>query len=113
MESKLLFFERHGVEEYYIYDTERKELNGFTRGELGLAHIEDISDKWVSPLLNIRFDMSGDELQLFRPDDTPFSTYREVLEKAEAAEQKAEAAEQKALRLAEKLRTLGIDPDQV
>ena len=107
MDSKLLFFERHGVEEYYIYDTERDELSGFTRGELGLTPIEDIYSDWVSPLLNIRFDMSGDELQLLRPDGTPFSTYREVLE------QKVELAEQKALKLAEKLRELGVDPDQL
>ena len=113
MDSKLLFFERHGVEEYYIYDTERDELSGFTRGELGLTPIEDIYSDWVSPLLNIRFDMSGDELQLLRPDGTPFSTYREVLEKATLAEQKVELAEQKALKLAEKLRELGVDPDQL
>jgi len=113
MDSKLLFFERYGVEEYYLYDTEKNELSGFTRGELGLTPIEDIYSNWVSPLLNIRFDMSAGELQLFRPDGTPFSTYREVLETAEAAQQKAEVAEQKALKLAEKLRELGVNPDQL
>ncbi|MEL6354068.1 MAG: Uma2 family endonuclease [Cyanobacteria bacterium J06627_28] len=75
MDSKLLFFDRHGVEEYYIYDTERKTLNGFTHDEFGLTPVEDIASGWVSPLLNIRFDMSAGELQLFRPDGVPFSTY--------------------------------------
>lgn len=113
MDAKLLFFARHSVEEYYIYDTEQKTLNGFIRDELGLTPVEDIESGWVSPLLNIRFDMSADELQLFRPDGVLFSTYQEVIGKVEVAEQKAEAAEQKALRLAEKLRELGIDPEQI
>ncbi len=106
MDAKLLFFDRHGVQEYYLYDTERHELNGFVRDELGLTPIIDIVPDWISPLLKIRFDMTKDVLQLFRPDGTPFSTYQEVM-------QRAELAEQKATRLAEKLRELGVDPDQI
>lgn len=112
MEQKLLFFERHGVEEYYLYDTDNHTLSGFLRGEFGLEHISDMAD-WVSPLLNIRFDMSGSELQLFRPDGSPFLSYQSVIQQAESAEHRAESAEQKAAKLAEKLRELGIDPEQV
>jgi len=126
MEKKLLFYERHGVEEYYLYDTERHELRGFLRGEYGLNYIPDMTD-WVSPLLNIRFDTSDVDLVLFGPDGSLFLSYEEVLEKAEAAEQKAEAAgqkaevaeqkakaaEQRATKLAAKLKELGIDPEQV
>lgn len=113
MAAKLLFFNRYGVEEYYLYDTETKELDGFVREDLDLVPIEDISDGWTSPLTKIRFDLSERELKLFRPDGTPFETYQELIEKAEQAEQKAEQAEQKALRLAAKLKALGVDPDQV
>ncbi|MBE9063982.1 Uma2 family endonuclease [cf. Phormidesmis sp. LEGE 11477] len=113
MDAKLLFFERYHVEEYYLYDTERHELSGFLRGEFGLTPIAEIGLGWTSPLLKIRFDMSADELQLFHPNGAPFLTYQEVLEKAELAEEKAELAEEKALRLADKLRELGVDPDQV
>lgn len=112
MEQKLLFFERHGIEEYYLFDTERRTLSGLLRGDFGLEHIVDMSS-WVSPLLNIRFDMSGDDLILHFPDGSPFLTYEAVLEKAEAAEQKVEAAEQKAAKLAAKLKELGIDPEQI
>ncbi|MEL6606158.1 MAG: Uma2 family endonuclease [Cyanobacteria bacterium J06614_10] len=112
MEQKLLFFDRHGVDEYYLYDTESKETSGFLRSEFGLDHIADMAG-WVSPLLNIQFDMSGDELVLLRPDGRPFASFEEVTQKAEAAEQKAEAAEQKAAKLAAKLKELGIDPEQV
>lgn len=120
MDAKLLFFHTHGVEEYYIYDTERNDFNGFVRDEFGLSSIEESDSDWVSPLLNIRFDMSGDELQLFRPDGTPFLSFQEVVakvesaeERAESAEERAESAEEKAARLAEKLRTMGIDPDEI
>lgn len=120
MAAKLLFFNRYGVEEYYLYDTETKELDGFVREDLDLVPIEDISGGWTSPLTKIRFDLSERELKLFRPDGTPFETYQELIEKAEQAEQKAEQAEQKAeqaeqkaLRLAAKLKALGVDPDQV
>ncbi|MEO0459118.1 MAG: Uma2 family endonuclease [Cyanobacteria bacterium P01_A01_bin.114] len=112
MDEKLLFFERHGVEEYYLYDTERRTLDGFLRGEFGLALISDIAD-WTSPLLKIRFDISGDELQLIRPDGSPFLSYQDITQRAESAEQRANSAEQKAAKLAEKLRELGVDPNQV
>ena len=112
MEQKLLFFERHGVEEYYLYDTDNNTLSGFLRGEFGLEHIPNMAG-WVSPLLNIRFDMSGSELQLLRPDGSPFLSYQSVIQQAESAEHRAESAEQKAAKLAEKLRELGIDPEQV
>ncbi len=120
MDAKLLFFERYHVEEYYLYDTERHELSGFLRGEFGLTPVADIGLDWTSPLLKIRFNTSDDELALFHPDGAPFLTYQEVVakakraeEKAERAEEKAERAEENATRLADKLRELGIDPDQV
>lgn len=125
MERKLLFFERYGVEEYYLYDTEDHSLSGFVRGEFGLEHIPEMAD-WVSPLLKVRFNRSGDELALIRPDGSPFLSYQAVIQqaelaeqqaelaeqRAESAEQRAESAEQKAAKLAEKLRELGIDPEQ-
>ena len=119
MGDKLLFFERYGVEEYYIYDTQTKGLDGYLRGEMGLTSVVDMSD-WISPLLDIRFDISGSELQLFYPDGRPFLTFQEVLqraesaeERAESAEERAESAEERAARLARKLRELGIDPNEV
>ncbi|MEO1387157.1 MAG: Uma2 family endonuclease [Cyanobacteria bacterium J06634_6] len=112
MYKKLLFFERHDVQEYYLYDTETCELSGFTRGEFGLTLIPEMLG-WVSPALKIRFEMTNDELQLFRPDGSPFSSYQEVLERVESAEERAESAEERAKKLAEKLKSLGVDPDQI
>ncbi len=126
MEKKLLFFDRHGVEEYYLYDTETYELSGFLRDEFGLLHILDMSD-WESPLLKIRFDTTDTELQLIRPDGSPFLSYEEVIAQAEQSKQQAEQSKQEAVsakqqaaaaaaranKLAEKLRSLGINPDDL
>ncbi len=112
MSKKLLFFERHGVEEYYLYDTETDEISGFARGEFGLTLIPDMAG-WVSPALNIRFDTAADELRLFRPDGSPFLSYQEVTEQAVLAKERAESAEERATKLAEKLRSLGVDPNGI
>ncbi|MEM8504037.1 MAG: Uma2 family endonuclease [Cyanobacteria bacterium P01_D01_bin.1] len=119
MEKKLLFFDRHGVEEYYLYDSETYELSGFLRDEFGLSHIPDMAG-WESPLLKIRFDTKDDELQLIRPDSSPFLSFEEVIAQAEQSKQEAESAkqevvlaEERANKLAEKLRSLGIDPNDL
>lgn len=119
MEKKLLFFDRHGVEEYYLYDTETFELNGFLRDEFGLTHIPEMAG-WESPLLKIRFDTTDDELQLIRPDGSPFLSFEEVIaqseqskQEAERSKQEAQVAEEKARKLAEKLRSLGVNPDDL
>src|SRR5437764_12747594 len=51
-------------------------------------------DGWVSPRLGVRFDLSGPELVIHRPDGRRFLTFEEL----EAAR---ERAEQRATRLAE------------
>ena len=93
----------------------------------GRLDVIDAIENWVSPRLGIRFDLSGEELQIYRPDGEPFASYEEVsrrLEQAEQrveqaeqragqAEQRAEQAEQRAAVLAERLRSMGIDPEQL
>jgi Uma2 family endonuclease len=71
---KLMFYNRFGVEEYYLYDPEANELAGWCRTKGYLETIEPIHN-WVSPRLGIRFDASGNELQIFRPDGEPFSMH--------------------------------------
>jgi Uma2 family endonuclease len=126
MNQKQAFYDRRGVEEYYLYDPERNDFSGWIRSEGRLDVIEPI-ENWVSPRLGIRFDSSPEELQIYRPDGEPFASYEEVsrrLEQAEhraeqaehrveQAEQRAEQAEQRAALLAERLREMGIDPEQV
>ncbi len=104
MARKLLFYEQHGVEEYYVYDPDRVRLTGYRRAvDSGFELIPD-ANGFVSPRLGIWFDLSGPELVIYRPDGQPFRTYLELAEQAERVEQEVE-------RLKGKLRAAGIDPD--
>ncbi len=126
METKLLFYDRHQVEEYYIYNPTNNQLRGWLRGEDGLDAIASM-ENYASPRLAIRFDLSGDELQIYRPDGTRFFSYVEICQLLEQAEQRTEQAEQRAelaetaleeerrrsQLLAQRLREMGINPDEL
>lgn len=91
MSKKLLFFDRHKVEEYYLYDPETNLLDIWIRTSEGLEPIAQ-SDNWISPRLGVRFDISTGRLQLYKPDGTKFYSYIEVNQLLEqTAQQLAEA----------------------
>jgi Uma2 family endonuclease len=95
MSRKLLFYNTYGVEEYYLYDPEENSLNGWQRldGEF-LEEIDPIVG-WVSPRLGIRFELA-EELQIFRPDGTPFFSFAQINQLLEQEKQKAEQERQRA-----------------
>lgn len=66
----------------------------------------DPVDGWVSPRLGVRFERVGGELRIIRPDGQPFLTYAQMEAERRRAQQRAE-------RLAQRLRELGIDPEQI
>ena len=103
MAKKLKFYERHGVEEYYLYDPSRIELTGWQRIGDELEVIE-IIDGWISPRLGIRFDLSGEQLELYFPDGNKFTSLKAVSEQLLKEKQRAD-------RLAERLRALGIEDE--
>jgi Uma2 family endonuclease len=87
MTKKAMFFDRHGVEEYYLYDMEFGYLSGFVRYGGEMQMIEPNLDGWVSPRLGIRFEVewSGGkpgfgvpELVIFHADGTRFRSYLEL-----------------------------------
>ena len=92
MDKKLLFYDRYGVDEYYIYDPDKNTLRGWLRTDDGLDAIGEMAN-WVSPQLSIRFDMSGEELQIYRPDGSKFFSYAEVNGQLENEKQRAEQAQ--------------------
>jgi hypothetical protein len=105
--DKLAFYEEYGVEEYYEYDPDNNHLIIYVRQGEMLRRQRPVSG-FVSPRLGIRFDLSGDELVVLRPDGRRFLTFEELeaerareREQRQAAEQRAEAAERRAARLAE------------
>lgn len=109
MNKKQVFYDRYGVEEYYLYDPDKNDLSGWLRSDLRLDVLDTI-DNWTSPRLGIYFDLSG-ELQIYRPNGEQFATYVEIAQRLEQAEQRADQAEQRPARLAEQLRAAGIEPN--
>ncbi len=133
MLRKFRFYEKHGVEEYYIYDPDDGELLGWRRGDGGLEEITEMNGH-VSQLLEIRFEPGEgpNNLRIIGPDGQRFLTHQELMEQAEAERQRAETERQRAEaerqraeaerqraeterrraeRLAARLRELGIEPD--
>jgi Uma2 family endonuclease len=92
--AKFQFYDRYGVEEYYIYDPDKIELSGWCRQAGELAEIPDMQG-WISPRLGIRFDL-GEELQIFFPDGQPFLSFLEISQQAELAQQRADEEKHRA-----------------
>lgn len=119
MERKLVFYERYGVEEYYIYNPDNYQFQAWWRGDGGLDVVE-IADNLVSPRLGIRFEPSETELKIYRPDGVKFLSYVEINQQLEVERQRAEETEAKLIaeqqrnqRLVERLRQMGINPDEL
>ena len=129
--EKLRFYQKHGVQEYYIHDPDEGTLKGWNRKGSRLQPIANMNG-WVSPLLGIRFELTGKDLKLYYPNGEPFETYPEIMAQRQRERQAKEQAEQRAIqaergreqerqraeqerqraeRLTEQLRALNIDPD--
>ena len=98
MVEKYGFYERHGVEEYYSFNPDRNSLQIFVRrGEVFLA-VRGVN-KFVSPRLGLRFDLSGEEMVVYGPDGRRFLPFEDLdaeRVRAEDARRKAEADRQQA-----------------
>ncbi|PSB15706.1 hypothetical protein C7B61_06945 [filamentous cyanobacterium CCP1] len=106
MDLKLEFYDTYGVEEYYLYDPETFRLEGWLRQGEHLNKLWQMND-WVSPRLGIRFDTTSQrELVLYRPDGQRFLT---TIEREQQMTQERQRAEQ----LANYLRSIGVDPDNL
>jgi Uma2 family endonuclease len=132
MKRKFKFYQRYGVEEYYIYDPDHGDLEGWLRVGRILKPIPAMSG-FESPRLKIRFlpDEGPDNLTILGPDGKPFATYLEVIAQREAEHKRADDERkradderkradderkradderQRADRLAARLRELGVEP---
>ncbi len=123
MLRKFQFYERYGVEEYYIYGPDKLELFGWLRRGEVLEEIPQMNG-WTSPLLGVRFDLSQDELTITGPDGRRFLTFGELIQQRNQLEQQRHQLEQqrhqlererdeqrsRTQRLEDQLRSLGVDP---
>ena len=107
MADKLDFYDRHGVQEYYVYDPERDRLLVYLRRTQLLTR-EQFGKSFTSPRLGIRFDLTESPLRVYHPDGRLFLTFEQLEEDRlreqqlrQTAEQRADRAEQRADRLAE------------
>ncbi|MGC1396073.1 MAG: Uma2 family endonuclease [Coleofasciculaceae cyanobacterium] len=91
MTKKLHFYERYGVEEYYIYDPDRIDLVGLQRLGDHLEVIEEING-WVSPRLGIKFELNSDTLAIFSPSGERFLTPVELDQLRQQEQQRADEA---------------------
>jgi Uma2 family endonuclease len=133
MLEKFQFYERYGVEEYYLYDPDDGSLDGWRREAGRLQKIPQMAG-FRSPRLGIRFEPGEgpNSLIIVGPDGKRFLTHVELVDRlefanqfaqaerqraeeqaqrAEAERQRAEAERQRADRLAARLRELGVEPD--
>lgn len=119
MAKKFRFYERYGVEEYYLYDPDKGDFSGWLRAGDYLEVIENPIG-WVSPRLTVRFELVDGELEIYRPDGEKFATYLELVEQNLAlveqnqqAQQRLEQERQRSEKLATKLKELGINPEEL
>ncbi len=126
MDRKLEFYNTYGVEEYYLYNPDSFQFDGWLRQNGHLTKLWEI-DGSISPRLGIRFETGEGELQIYRPDGQKFLTSVELQQSLQQerarveqervrAEQERVRAEQERVRadkLATYLRSLGVDPENL
>lgn len=94
-EKKRHFYQDHGIEEYYLYDPDRAKLKGWLRNHDKLEPIPQMQG-WVSPRLEVTFELVEGELVLYYPGGERFATYLEMVEQKNVAQQQVEQERQRA-----------------
>jgi Uma2 family endonuclease len=94
---KFRFYERYGVEEYYVYNPDNGDLAGWLRGDSALEEVAEMNE-YTSPRLGVRFEPGegSDNLRIIAPNGQPFLTYVELFEQREAERLRAETADRRA-----------------
>jgi Uma2 family endonuclease len=126
MERKLIFYNTYGVEEYYIYNPQTFQFDGWIRQNGNLTKLWEI-DNFISPRMGIKFEIAQGELVIYRADGQRFLSSVELEQRfqderlrAQRAEllleqerQRAEQERQRAEQMAAYLRSIGVDPDNI
>jgi Uma2 family endonuclease len=96
MSAKAVFYERHGVLEYLIYDPDEGSLEVLTRDESGSLVEQDVPNGWQSELTGVRFFVDETNLIAVRPDGKPFESYLETIKRANQESKRANQESQRA-----------------
>jgi Uma2 family endonuclease len=134
MVNKMAFYNRHGVQEYLIFDPEDTLLQAWCRDASGGLKEVAETQGWRSPTLGITFWTAPGTMHAILPDGSRMRTRAEDAaradmehDRADAEKVRAETANARAesekvradeesrlaSRLAAKLKELGIDPDTI
>ena len=119
MERKLIFYNTYGVEEYYIYNPQTFQLDGWMRQNGNLNKLWEMNG-FVSPRMGIKFEAAQGELVIYRPDGQRFLSSIELEQRFQQEQTRAQRAEllleqerQRAEKMADYLRSIGVDPDNI
>ncbi|WP_072619259.1 Uma2 family endonuclease [Spirulina major] len=119
MAKKLAFYEYYGVREYYLYDPDRNDLTAWQRCDQTLVLVPDLLN-WESPLLKIRFELTPETLNIYKPNGERFLGYVELGQLAEKAQAEAETAKAEVEQLKQdrktaiaRLLSFGLSPEQI
>lgn len=141
MRKKLAFYERYGVEEYLIYNPMRHQLSLYERKEEQLKLLPNETREWRSSFLDFSLKITKEDLIFYHPDGQPFKSHLELDVEREAAiratqianeatkianeatrvaneatkiaNEKAALEKREKELLAQKLRELGVNPDDL
>ncbi|MEB3230312.1 MAG: Uma2 family endonuclease [Leptolyngbyaceae bacterium] len=129
MLTKQAFYSRYGVLEMYFYDPDSYDFWGLVRdaADHDFTPVTPLDFPWTSPLLNIRFEMFEDGLDVFHPNGDRFKSYDEVQQERDQVQQERDQIQQERDQIQQerdqiqqerdralaKLRELGIDPNQL
>jgi Uma2 family endonuclease len=95
MNKKFNFYQKYGVEEYYIFDPDNVSLEGWIRKGKYLKQIQSMTG-WFSPNLKVRFEVVQDELELFDSEGNRFTSFTEEKCKAVREQKRADTEKQRA-----------------
>ncbi|MBP0016440.1 MAG: Uma2 family endonuclease [Cyanobacteria bacterium SBLK] len=112
MEDEFKFYQDYGVDEYYLYDPKKNQLQGWLRQGGKLSAIASM-EGWRSPLLGIRFSSVEGQLALFYPNGERFASYVEIVEQRDRERKEKEQIQSELEQLKAKLQKLNIDLDSL
>ena len=107
LDAKLEFYERYGVEEYYLIDPAESLVNAYVRRGNRLNPVRKLAG-FVSPRLGLHFEWIDGELAIVGQSGRRF---QKRLDRVEDLLASLDEVRRDKLRLAAKLRALGIDPE--
>ena len=86
-DEKFNFYNHYGVKEFYAFDHDTGELEGWVRENKDLEPVLNMQN-WRSPLLDVKFVLKDKSLKLYHPDDQPFLSYIELYQRWQDSEKK-------------------------